>query len=402
MLTLHAPWSRQAIVKTRIVRIWPHGMAAARSHLRYIQRDGVSPEGEHGRLYSAREEVADGKMFLKRCDGDRHQFRLIVSADDGAEYDDLRPLVRRFMARMEEDLGTRLDWVAADHHDTFHPHTHIMLRGKDQHGGDLVIAPEYIQRGMRERLAELVSLDLGPRTELEIARRLRVDISAERLTATDLGLLRDMNGEREVAAPAGEMFKTAIRAGRLKKLAALGLAESIGEGRWRLSTDLEAVLRALGERGDIIRTMQRALAAKGVERGMADRCIYDSRNGGVLTGRLIAFGLYDEHRDLRYLIVDGIDGRIHYVDFGKGDGLEPLAAGAIVRVVPRTTGVRDVDRTIDAIARANGGNYSRISTANTIGPHPTPSSQVMCGASRTTRGRAKRGTRSGRGLADHP
>jgi type IV secretory pathway VirD2 relaxase len=38
------------------------------------------------------------------------------------------------MARMEEELGTKLDWVAADHRDTAHPHTHIILRGKDDRG----------------------------------------------------------------------------------------------------------------------------------------------------------------------------------------------------------------------------------------------------------------------------
>src|SRR5205814_6228412 len=123
---------RRAIVKTRLVRLGGKALAAARAHLRYIQRDGATREGEAGRLYSAADDQADGKAFLERCDGDRHQFRLIVSAEDGAQYDDLRPLVRRFMARMEEDLGTRLDWVAADHVDTLHPHTHIMLRGKDE------------------------------------------------------------------------------------------------------------------------------------------------------------------------------------------------------------------------------------------------------------------------------
>lgn len=350
MLTLHGAWSRRASSWTRLVRLSPRAMRATWQHLRYIQRDGVSSEGEHGRLYSAREDVADGRTFLKRCDGDRHQFRVVVSAEDGAQYDDLRPLVRRFMARMEEDLGTSLDWVAADHHDTFQPHTHIILRGKDELGGNLVIAPAYIQHGMRDRLSELVSLDLGPRCELEVARRLRIDIDSERLTATDRSLLRGMNAEREVAAPAGDLFKTAIRAGRLKKLAALGLAHCVGGGRWRLSPDLESVLQVLGERGDIARTMQRKLAAIGVERGMAERCIYDSASGSVLTGRIIARGLCEEHRDLRYLIVDGVDGRIHYV--GKCDGLQPLAAGAIVRVTPRTTGMLDVDRPIEAVARA--------------------------------------------------
>jgi hypothetical protein len=125
---------RRAFVKTRLVRLGAKGLAAARAHLRYVQRDGVLRDGERGGLYSAELETADGKAFLERGAGDRHQFRFIVSAEDGAEYDDLRPLVRRFMARMEVDLGTKLDWVAADHRDTAHPHTHIILRGKDDRG----------------------------------------------------------------------------------------------------------------------------------------------------------------------------------------------------------------------------------------------------------------------------
>lgn len=90
--------ARRAIVKTRLVRLGGRGLGAARAHLRYIQRDGVTREGEPGQLYAAREDVADGKAFLERCEGDRHQFRFIVSAEDGAEYRDLKPLTRRFMA----------------------------------------------------------------------------------------------------------------------------------------------------------------------------------------------------------------------------------------------------------------------------------------------------------------
>lgn len=352
--------ARRAIVKTRLVRLGGKGLAAARAHLRYIQRDGVTREGEAGRLYSALEDEADGKAFLERCDGDRHQFRFIVSAEDGAEYDDLRPLIRRFMARMEEDLGISLDWVAADHVDTLHPHTHIMLRGMDERGENLVIAPEYVSRGMRERVAELVALDLGPRTDLEIERRLRLDVEAERLTSIDRRLLKEMDVERIVGAVGRDMLDHSIRIGRLRKLGSLGLAERLAGGRWRLAEDLEPTLRRLGERGDIIRMMQRALSQAGLERAPAEQLVHDAgaRVHGAIVGRLVARGLADELRDRHYLIVDGTDGRSHFVDIGKGDAIEPLPAGAVVRIRPRTAEVRDVDRTVAGIADANGGRYS--------------------------------------------
>jgi hypothetical protein len=149
---------RRVMVKSRIVRLdRAKGMDGARAHLRYIQRDGVTREGTPGQLYSAEQDRAEGKAFLERAapgetgggnnGGDRHQFRFIVSAEDGQNYDDLRSLTRRLMMQMEQDLGTRLDWVAVDHCNTGHPHTHIIVRGKDEKGRDLVIGREYLTRG---------------------------------------------------------------------------------------------------------------------------------------------------------------------------------------------------------------------------------------------------------------
>lgn len=350
--------ARRAIVKTRLVRLGGKGLAAARAHLRYIQRDGATRDGETGRLYSAGEDEADGRAFLDRCDGDRHQFRFIVSAEDGAEYEDLRPLVRRLMARMEEDLGTSLDWVAADHVDTLHPHTHIMLRGKDDRGENLVIAPEYIARGIRERVAELVSLDLGPRTDLEIERRLRLEVATERLTSIDRRLLRSIEADRTIAVGGRDMFEHSVRIGRLRKLRALGLADELGSGRWRLSEEMEPTLRRLGERGDIIRTMQRALSEARIERPPADRVVYRPESGLSLVGRVVARGLAHELRDRHYLIVDGIDGRTHFVDIGSGDATEPLPTGAVVRIAPRSAAPAPADRRIAEIAAASGGRYS--------------------------------------------
>src|SRR5690606_33236658 len=101
---------------------------AAAAHLRYLQRDGTTREGERGMLYGPDSDAVDGRAFLERGAGDRHQFRFIVSAEDGAEYEDLKPLTRRLMGQLEKDLGTRLEWAAVDHFNTGHPHTHIVLR----------------------------------------------------------------------------------------------------------------------------------------------------------------------------------------------------------------------------------------------------------------------------------
>ena len=358
---------RRVVVKTSIVKLAGKGASAAAAHLRYLQRDGTTREGERGTLYSPDSDAVEGKVFTERGAGDRHQFRFIVSPEDGGQYDDLKPLTRRLMARMEEDLGTKLDWVAVDHFNTGHPHSHIVVRGVDDRGADLVIARDYMTRGIRERATDLVDLDLGPRSELEIERSLRAEIDQERLTSIDKALLRDADVDRVVTGQVRDPLDQALRTGRLARLERLGLAEPLGSGRYRLEPGLADTLTRMGERGDIVRTMQREFARARAERARADQAIYDpaAPDARPLVGRVLAHGLADEHADRHFLIVDGLDGRSHYVAIGKPgqslidveDGDGGLAKGAIVKIDPLRPEIREVDRTIAAVAAANGGRY---------------------------------------------
>jgi len=351
--------ARRVIIKSRIVKLAGKGFAAARAHMRYVERDGTTRDGGRGPLYGADADKVDGKAWLDQAQDDRHQFRFIVSPEDGAEYDDLKDLTRRLMARMEEDLSTKLDWVAVDHFNTGHPHTHIILRGKDDRGKDLIIAREYITQGMRERAAELIDLDLGPRTTDAIQDKLRGEVDQERLTSIDGTLLRDADAGRLVGSGASDAFDQTVRMGRLRKLERLGLATQMGASIWRLAPDLADTLKRMGERGDIIRTMQRAFTARGQAPALADQAIYDPTvaNARPLVGRVIERGLSDELNDRHYLLVEAADGRTHYVEIGRGENVEPLGSGAIVRIAPLPVGVREADCVVAEVAAANGGRY---------------------------------------------
>src|SRR3546814_11909941 len=103
----------------------------------------------------------------------------------------MRRYTRDLSTRMEADLGTRLDWVAVDHWNTDNPHTHVVLRGKDDTGKDLIISQEYITRGISARAAELATDWLGPRTELEIQRSMAREVAKEQLTGVARTLQRD-------------------------------------------------------------------------------------------------------------------------------------------------------------------------------------------------------------------
>jgi type IV secretory pathway VirD2 relaxase len=202
LLATRPAWTgRRVVVKARIVKLGGKGQSAAVAHLRYLQRDGTTREGERGTLYDRDGEGVDGKAFLTRSADDRHQFRFIVAPEDGAEYEDLKPLVRRWMAQAEADLGTRLDWVAVDHFNTGHPHSHVIVRGKDDLGKDLIIARGYMTQGLRARAAELIDLDLGPRSPQEILRANMREVDQERFTGIDRRLLASRGDDALVAFP---------------------------------------------------------------------------------------------------------------------------------------------------------------------------------------------------------
>ena len=126
------------MVKARIVVLQTSRPGAVAAHLHYIVRDGVAQDGQPARAYDRLSDDADLQRFEKRGEKDRHQFRFIVSPEDGEDLGDLRAFTRDLLTQMEGDLGTPLEWVAVDHWDTDQPHSHVVLRGKDHDGQDLM------------------------------------------------------------------------------------------------------------------------------------------------------------------------------------------------------------------------------------------------------------------------
>ena len=343
------PMSRRVTIKTLLVNQRNASPQSLARHLRYIERDGAGRDGEPGRAYGPQTDEADLDAFKERAADDRHHFRFIVSPEDGAELDDLRTYTRHLVNRMEADLGTRLDWVAVDHWNTDNPHAHLIVRGRDDTGKDLIIAGDYIAHGFRHRAAELATEWLGPRTELEIQQTLQREVEQERWTSLDRTLQREAGEDGRVQI---ERFneprlqrQRLLLIGRLQRLQRLGLADETQPGTWAVHADAEKTLRALGERGDIIRTMQRAM--RGEPRELA--VFEPGDDGRTILGRVAAKGLADELRDRGYLVIDGVDGKAHYVALNTRDELANYPAGAVVEV-KGSADVRAADRNIAALA----------------------------------------------------
>jgi Protein of unknown function (DUF3363) len=231
-------------------------------------------------------------------------------------------------------------WIGSgvDHWNTDNPHIHLIVRGADDRGDMLVIHRDYITHGMRQRAAELVTIELGPQSEHEVRHKLAGEVGADRWTRLDAALRREAQRTedgvldfRPEAARSGAV-RDEIRAlliDRLEKLERMGPARAIGPARWQLAEDAEPSLRELGPQGDIIRTMQRALSAQGQDLAIFDAPIASEQ---TIIGRVIEKGLHDELKGSAYLVLDGVDGLGHYLRVGSIDGLSDVSEGAIVAV----------------------------------------------------------------------
>ncbi|WP_010510507.1 relaxase/mobilization nuclease domain-containing protein [Komagataeibacter europaeus] len=329
--------ARRVVVKARVVRQRGARFRSAplARHIAYLRREGVTKDGAKAHLFDAGTEEADGKAFAERCADDRHHFRFIVSPEDAARMEDLKGFVRDLMADMERDLGTRLDWVGVDHWNTDNPHVHILVRGVADDGRDLVIDRDYISRGLRDRAAGRVTLELGPRSEHEIRTVLENEIGADRWTSLDRALqdvCDEGGGVADLRPGAGgeDPQLRRLLVGRATRLESLGLAEKVGVAQWTLKPGMEATLRDLATRGDIITTMHRAMAREGDAPDVGGFAIHGEQVHDPVIGKLVERGLDDELKGSGYAVIAGIDGRTHHIRFVELDLTGDGKAGAIV------------------------------------------------------------------------
>lgn len=356
---------RRVIIKSRIVRHSGKRFRAASlaDHARYLRREGVTRDGRSPQMFD-RDGEARHEAFAERCEGDRHHFRFIVSPEDGASLSDLRAMTRDLMAQAEKDLGTRLDWVAIDHWNTDNPHVHVLVRGVADDGRDLVIDRDYMGHGFRARAEALVELELGPRTEAEIAASLDREVTAERWTSLDRALIgaRDADGNIDLRPDAANANRYQGRLiGRAAHLQRLGLAKE-HDGRWRLASDLEGQLRGLSERGDIIKTLHAAAKA---EQDPSRWAIQGEDLGEAVVGQVVDRGLHDELSGSAYVVIDGVDGRLHHFRFRDLDaaGDTPIGGLAEVRRFETSAGDRRIallhrsDLSIEAQINASGATW---------------------------------------------
>jgi hypothetical protein len=288
--------------------------------------------------------------MLRPIAGEKHQFRLIISAEDAGRLD-LTSFITRVMARVERDIGQPLIWAAANHYTTDDPHSHLVIRGVDRNGRAVRFDKEYISRVWRERAQEIVTQELGPRTEHEIEKQLQREVEQGRYTSLD----------RSIAARAAdgvvrstELHNIHQRA-RLKVLVRMGLAEQLDASRWKLREGWQAQLRADGERGDIIKQMYAALGARvKTERYRPLKRFEPMPGEDEVTGRVVSLGLMDSTPGALYAVVETTKGEGYYVPLWQSE-VATLKRGDLVSLKElNDSWVKPLDQPLAELAKDSG------------------------------------------------
>jgi len=309
-------YMQRSVVKVSYSRNTKSASWAA--HGRYLARDGAQRQGEKGLGFNAERDDLNLAKLLGGWQkaGDERLFRIIVSPENGARLD-LREHARELVAQMERDLNTRLEWAAIDHHNTDYSHLHVLIRGRDEQGRALTIDRGYIQSGIRARSAEIASRELGLRTERDVLKARGAAVKREQFTEIDRELLRRADGKHIVSfdgkQPRGEAARErrTQEMARLKFLNRMGLAHKIDSASWRLEANLERTLRERQLAVDIIKS--RARHRDQILDQRAPLAVTKLAPGRELTGRVVGTGLENEARDRRYLMLEGTDGKLHYL-----------------------------------------------------------------------------------------
>lgn len=252
----------------------------ARVHADYLARG----EQERRAFYDRDQEGVDGgARAAEWAKSDKRQLRLILSAERGDEIGDLPAYTREVMARAEVQLGSRLSWVAADHHDTGHSHTHIILRGRRANGQDLVIPKDFIRHGFRNIARDVATEWLGARTRDQAREALDREVMRHAPTRLDRMIADQLPEEGSIrvsslVSPNGDRAVTRALRARARELAAMRLAAETKRGVLTFEPNWQDRLKAMELHLDI---RKRVLDQQRLQREVQERSRARSAGKGL-------------------------------------------------------------------------------------------------------------------------
>jgi hypothetical protein len=340
-LKAHVSRHRPATVRSNLAR-----------HATYLAREQASRDGKPGAFFDGQGAVPEARTVLAGWSEDRHHFRIILAPEAGRDLADLPAYARHVMRAAERDLKTALSWVAVSHHNTDHPHVHVVLRGRTRDGQDLVIPRQYLAEGLRRRAEEVATEFLGPRQRSAPENALDGETRASKYTALDrlIDLARDGNrldlgAARALGSDAGDRDRVAARLVHLERV---GLAQRDKGTHWYIDPSFGQALRQWGAQEALMKHLYPAL---GPEAGRVQAL--DAGRAPVL-GVVVAAGRAGTLRDEWVVVVRDAERQLKAARVADSAESRRITAGSVVELGRVQAGARRLREEIVAVSKRDG------------------------------------------------
>lgn len=278
-----------------------------------IDYDRARDERSAAPFYDSTREGLSLREALTPFTGEAAHYRVTLSASAGWDLGDLRPMIRSTLGAFELSIGARLDWVGIDHHDTPHPHTHLVISAMTGGDRDIGLSETSLRRRL-QRAAEIALV--GAFGSVRSREAGHMTSGGERLALDAELVSRARSGEDFVCDQADLLM-------RLEALEARSLARRAPEGRWRLPADLSLRLAEMSLREDL-ETGARVLVGDAPPPLLA--AAPHVRHVGLFRGAIDPDPFSDRHS----LILEAGDGELRWISARVDETPVFLAAGGLV------------------------------------------------------------------------
>ena len=287
----YQPGARQRVVfKSSYV-----SPAKLRRHMSYLERESASVDGKKPEVFTQKgRDIPNQPM-----ENEPRTYRFILSPENGYRLD-MKQFTREFMENYEEASG-KLNWFAAVHYNTAHPHAHIVVRGVNQEGKQFLLSRGLLNVQARELGCELATHHLGFRSRQEIVDQISSDLVSSRFTGIDLSIFNNL-GRSGRAAPL-----TQIQKKRLEFLdRELHLAHKVSSNTFQLDSRWRRTLEYNARKQDIINTVESDIPPhlkKAWKDQSAAKPLYIYRDSWVIQGKVFSNGI-DEGKDRPFGVIE--------------------------------------------------------------------------------------------------
>jgi hypothetical protein len=310
---------QKCVVKTQ----YSNSMEAHRVQLeKYLSREGTDRDGERAALYGT-----DIDEYRKNMTG--KNFRIFLSPQ--SDRVNLTEMAGRFVKKLELQTGYKFYWQAANHYNTAHPHTHLLINGTDKNGRDVVFPRDVVRTFMRETARDMCTSQIGTRTRKEIALEREQEAVSPRFTGLDKKLKELCGGSLrpELGKTVQDRERLLARLEHLRKMKLCVYKD----GGYRLSPRWEEDLTANGRYNAFLK------ARDTLSYTAPSRLRVYSGERGAATGRVAKIYRTDgDASDNHAVVLETLGGEAFFIPLFKrpemkdGDRTVPVAEGDLITV----------------------------------------------------------------------